>query len=70
MALGAHALLIAGIAVGVTPDQHVLAAFYVANVIASISAAKAVVGWRAIRHANPEARFMLSPFFLTASTVR
>jgi len=58
--------LMAGVAMDILPDPHTLAAFYLAAVVVSITVATIVIAWHAVRGANTEAYFLLSPFFLTA----
>ncbi len=63
---GLAVVLMAGVALDILPDPHLLAAFYLATVVCSIIVATSVIAWHAVRDANMEAYFLLSPFFLTA----
>ena len=63
---GLAVVLMAGVALDILPDPHLLAAFYLATVVGSIIVATIVIAWHAVRDANMEAYFLLSPFFLTA----
>lgn len=57
--------LVVCIATGMAPGQHAMGSFYVATVVMCLVVATGIVAVRAFRHANVEARLMLSPFFLT-----
>jgi len=64
--VGLAVVLMAGVAADVLPGPHVLAAFYLLTVVASIVVATGVIAWHAVRDRSAEAYFLLAPFFLTA----